>query len=143
MVTALCPLVGAVPTYEDAAACKGLCGGFPWLCSSPLYCPLRAFCTRQPDGHLHLSCTFPRCAGSLDTPPRFYVYSSPRSLTRPLWKANVHNSCHVHLKPGHLVGTLGTLPWVWLMTISVSSVCFVFLFLSFLDFKPCIGFNRV
>lgn len=60
---------------------------------------------------LHLSCTFLKCAGQPGHKHRFYVYSSPCSLTCPLWEADVHTTCHVHLKPGHLMGTLGILPW--------------------------------
>lgn len=134
----------AVLTDEDAAAWKGLCWGLPLAMYKPTLLPALCF--------LHQTAWWNICTwvvhfwgvqGSLDTPLRFYVYSTPCSLTCPLWKAYVHNTRPVHLTPGHLVGTLGILPWAWLMTISISSVCFGFLFLYFLDYKPCIWFSGV
>lgn len=111
MVTALHPLDGAVPTYEDAAAWKGLRGGFPSAAYKPTLLPTLCFLHQTAWRN---TCTwvvhFRGVQGSLNTPLRFYVYSSPRSLTHPLWKANVHNTCHVHLEPGHLVGTQGRVP---------------------------------
>lgn len=106
-----------------------LVGASPQPRTSPLYCPLCAFCTRRPDGilapelYIFKVC---RAAWTHRLDPMCIV---PHSLlTRPLWKADVHNTRHIHLEPGHLVGSQGTRPWVWLMTISVPSVRFVFPF---------------
>lgn len=125
---------------------RGFAGGAPLAVHKPILLPALCF--------LHQTAWWNICTwvvhfwgvqGSPDTPLRFYVYSSPCFLTCPLWKAYVHNTCHVHSKPGHLAGTLGISPRAWPMTISISSICFVFFFffLQFLDFQPCIWFNRV
>lgn len=119
---------GSADFWRHCSLKGALLGASPWLSTSPLYCLLCAFCTRQPDG------TFA---------PELYIFEVCRAawthrlnsmcivpnvpLPCPLWKAYVHNTCHVHLKPGHLMETLGSLPWAWLMTISISS-SFVFPF---------------
>lgn len=74
LVTALRPVDGAVPTYEDAAAWKGLCGGFPFAVCKPTLSPALCF--------LHQTAWWNTCTwvvhfrgvqGSLDTPLRFSV----------------------------------------------------------------------
>lgn len=130
---ALRPLAGRCRPMKTLQLERGFAGGLPLAVSKPTLLPALCFLHQTAWQNI---CTwvvhFWGVQGSLDTPLRFYVYSSPRSLTRPLWKAYVHNTYHVHLKPGHLVGTLGVSPWAWLMTISISFICFVSFFFFFL-----------
>jgi hypothetical protein len=95
-------------------------------------CFIACFVLSAPDNlteHLLLSCTFLKCADQPGYKLRFCVCRSLCSLTCPLWEADVHTTCHVHLKTGHLAGTLGILPWAWLTQLTFHLFVFVFLFL--------------